>query len=125
MIRKTWVGKIRLPGKDDGMVDKNSRQLVGLGMIATISNPFWYAWWVTVASGYLYQARATSMVLVLAFYLGHIAVDFTWDTILSTIVGNGSRWMTDRIYRLLIYTCGVFFLYLAWVFLTQGITSLI
>ena len=109
MIRNTWRGKIHLPGKDEGMVQMSSKQLIGLGMIATISNPFWYAWWVTVAAGYLFQARATSLVLVLAFYLGHITVDYAWDTILSTIVGSGSRWMTDRIYRLLIYACGVFF----------------
>lgn len=125
MIRDTWQRKIKLPSREVGDVAMNTKQLIGLGMIATISNPFWYAWWVTVAAGYLYQAKEVGLVLVLAFYLGHITVDYAWDTILSTIIGNGSRWMTDKVYRLLIYACGAFFLYLAWVFLIQGISRLI
>jgi threonine/homoserine/homoserine lactone efflux protein len=125
MIRDTWQRKIKLPSREVGDVAMNTKQLIGLGMIATISNPFWYAWWVTVAAGYLYQAKEVGLVLVLAFYLGHITVDYAWDTILSTIIGNGSRWMTDKIYRLLIYACGAFFLYMAWVFLIQGISRLI
>lgn len=124
MIRDTWQRKIKLPSREVGDVAMNTKQLIGLGMIATISNPFWYAWWVTVAAGYLYQAKEVGLVLVLAFYLGHITVDYAWDTILSTIIGNGSRWMTDKVYRLLIYACGAFFLYLAWVFLIQGISRL-
>lgn len=122
MIRDTWQRKIKLPSREVGDVAMNTKQLIGLGMIATISNPFWYAWWVTVAAGYLYQAKEVGLVLVLAFYLGHITVDYAWDTILSTIIGNGSRWMTDKVYRLLIYACGAFFLYMAWVFLIQGIS---
>ncbi|MCK5316026.1 MAG: LysE family transporter [Anaerolineales bacterium] len=125
MIRDTWQRKIKLPSREVGDVAMNTKQLIGLGMIATISNPFWYAWWVTVAAGYLYQAKEVGLVLVLAFYLGHITVDYAWDTILSTIIGNGSRWMTDKVYRLLIYACGAFFLYMAWVFLIQGISRLI
>ena len=125
MIRDTWQRKIKLPSREVGDVAMNTKQLIGLGMIATISNPFWYAWWVTIAAGYLYQAKEVGLVLVLAFYLGHITVDYAWDTILSTIIGNGSRWMTDKVYRLLIYACGAFFLYMAWVFLIQGISRLI
>jgi threonine/homoserine/homoserine lactone efflux protein len=124
LIRNTWQGRIKLPNKEDGFATMNSKQLVGLGMLATVSNPFWYAWWVTVAAGYLYQAKQISLVFVLAFYLGHITVDYTWDTILSTIIGKGSRWMTDKVYRYLIYACGAFFLYLAWVFVSQGIYRL-
>ncbi len=90
MIRDTWQRKIKLPSREVGDVAMNTKQLIGLGMIATISNPFWYAWWVTVAAGYLYQAKEVGLVLVLAFYLGHITVDYAWDTILSTIIGNGS-----------------------------------
>jgi threonine/homoserine/homoserine lactone efflux protein len=124
MIKDTWRGKIHLPGKKEVISQMRSRQLIGLGMVATISNPFWFAWWVTVAAGYLAQARAVSLILVLAFYFGHISADITWDTILSTLVGGGSRWMTDRVYRLVFYACGAFFLYLSWVFLSQGIKSL-
>jgi hypothetical protein len=79
---------------------------------------------VTVAAGYLAQAQAVSVAAVLAFYTGHITADFAWDTVLSAVVGGGSRWMTDGVYRILIFACGAFFLYLGWNFLSQGITIL-
>jgi threonine/homoserine/homoserine lactone efflux protein len=124
MIWNTWLGKIHLPGKNEKLPPMTSWQLVGLGMLATLSNPFWYAWWVTVAAGYLAQAQTLSIAAVLAFYLGHIVADYAWDTVLSAVVGGGRRWMTDKAYRILIYACGAFFVYLGWVFLAQGISGL-
>jgi threonine/homoserine/homoserine lactone efflux protein len=126
MLVELRRGKIHLPGLDGKPVQPlSSSQLFGLGMVATASNPFWYAWWVTVAAGYLAQAQAVSAWAISAFYLGHITVDYAWDTMLSAVIGSGRRWMTDRLYRLLLAVCAIFFLYLGWVFLTQGIGSLL
>ncbi len=124
MIRDTLRGRIHLPSQDSVESQMSRRQLVGLGMLATISNPFWYAWWVTVAAGYLAQAYAISLAMVLAFYLGHITADYAWDTALSTVIGRGRRWMTDTFYKALILICGAFFIYLAIGFIVQGITLL-
>jgi len=62
--------------------------------------------------------------LVIAFYLGHIAADYAWDTILSTVVGSGRRWMTDAVYRTLLLACGIFFIYLGGTFLVHGVMAL-
>jgi threonine/homoserine/homoserine lactone efflux protein len=120
MLYNVWRGEIRLPGLEEGQRPLSSRQLVGLGMLATVSNPFWYAWWVTVASSYLSQVQALNTAGVAAFYLGHISADFAWDTTLSSVVGGGRRWMNDRIYRAIFIFCGAFFVYLGLVFLKQG-----
>jgi hypothetical protein len=61
---------------------------------------------------------------VIAFYLGHIAADYAWDTLLSAVVGGGRRWMTDTVYRVLLLACGVFFIYLGGMFLAQGMKAL-
>jgi threonine/homoserine/homoserine lactone efflux protein len=119
MMWDAWRGLIRLPGSAGGLPPLNSRQLVGLGIVATISNPFWYAWWVTVAAGYLSQARALGLSAIAAFYAGHISADYAWDTVLSAVVGGGRRWMTDRLYRGLIGFCGGFLVYLGIVFLSS------
>ena len=124
MLLGVWRGRIRLPGPEEGRAALSSGQLVGLGLVATVSNPFWYAWWVTVAAGYLAQAQAVSLPAVLAFYTGHITADFAWDSVLSAVVGGGRRWMTDGVYRVLILACGAFFLYLGWVFFSQGLVRL-
>ncbi|RPI30362.1 MAG: hypothetical protein EHM70_14100 [Chloroflexota bacterium] len=61
------------------------------------------------------------MTTVAAFYLGHISADYLWDTFLSTVIGGGRRWLTDRIYQGMILVCGLFFLYLAFGYIVQGI----
>jgi threonine/homoserine/homoserine lactone efflux protein len=125
MAWDSWKKRIGLPDKNSDSENLSSRQLVSLGMVTTISNPFWYAWWVTVAAGYLTQARALGVASLVAFYLGHISADFAWDTTLSTIVASGRRWISDRIYRGLILVAGVFLVYLGFVFLNQGVLSLL
>lgn len=122
MAWDAWQGRTRLPGQAGEPQRMSSRQLVGLGMVATISNPFWYAWWVTVAAGYLSEARALGLAAILAFYVGHISADFAWDTVLSTVVGGGRRWLTDGLYRGLIMICGGFLIYLGLAFLWRGVT---
>ena len=121
MAWNTWQGKLHLPAVGETLEPMTSGQLVGLGMLATITNPFWYAWWVTVAAGYLAQAQSFSISTVSAFYLGHISADYAWDTVLSAVVGGGRRWMTDTVYKVLMLACSGFFIYLGVVFLIQGL----
>jgi threonine/homoserine/homoserine lactone efflux protein len=105
-------GSIALPeGQSSG--DKRSMPaLVLLGMLTTVSNPYWYTWWITVAAGYLLQAKALSVFAIGAFYFGHISADFGWDTTLAVATSAGTRWLTLRRYRLLILITGLFMIYL-------------
>jgi threonine/homoserine/homoserine lactone efflux protein len=117
----SWRGKVHLPGIDRNASPLTGRQIMVMGMMATITNPFWYAWWVTVAASYLAQAQTIGIVAVAAFYLGHISADFGWFTFLSTIIGGGRRWITDSLYRGVMGVCGLFLAYLGVVFLMRGL----
>jgi threonine/homoserine/homoserine lactone efflux protein len=121
MLWKNWRGRLHLPSLNEKLQAMNSQQIIGLGVIATLTNPFWYAWWVTVAAGYLASVQALGFAAIAAFFLGHIIADYAWDTILSTVVGGGRRWMTDLVYRGMLFLCGVYFIYLGCLFLLQGI----
>lgn len=126
MVWQIVRGKIHLPRAEAGVQPLRDSQFVGMGVFATVSNPFWYAWWVTVAAGYLsgYLSKAYGAAAVIAFYLGHITADYAWDTLLSAVVGGGRRWMTDTVYRALLLACGVFFIYLGGTFLVHGVRAL-
>ena len=121
MLIGAWRGKMRLPGISTQVKTMTGRELLVLGMLTTVTNPFWYAWWVTVAAGYLAQAQVLGSGAVAAFYLGHISADYSWNTALSTIVGSGRRWITESVYRVIIGLCGVFLVYFGVVFLIRGI----
>jgi threonine/homoserine/homoserine lactone efflux protein len=94
-----------------------------VGILTTISNPFWYAWWATVVPGYLGEIADLSFTTIGAFYLGHISVDLVWDTFLSLTIVSGKRWLTNRGYAALIIITGGFMIYLGVVFLLNGVLS--
>ena len=113
-------GTIHLPQENLDSPPRSTAALLGLGMLTTISNPFWYTWWVTVAAGYLVEARQLGLAAIAAFYLGHISADFGWDTMLSFATKTGSRWLSDRLYRSLILVTGGFMIYLGFIFLRSS-----
>lgn len=111
-ILAMWKDKIHLHKPIQSNSMKSSATLIGLGMITTLSNPFWYMWWVTVAAGYLVQVKAISTIAVVAFYIGHVSADFSWDTTLAAVTNSGRRWLSHRAYRLLVFFTGGFMTYL-------------
>lgn len=124
MLVNVWRGRIKLPDGTASDESYSNWELIGLGMITTISNPFWYAWWISVAGVYLLQAQELGSAAIGAFYIGHISADYAWDTLLASIVSGSKRWVTNRIYRGLIAACALFFMYLGGVFIVQGIKFL-
>jgi threonine/homoserine/homoserine lactone efflux protein len=118
----TWRGSIHLPQAEAAGQGRKPFGLIGLGLATTLSNPFWYAWWVTVAAGYLAQAQSLGIWGPMIFYLGHISADFFWDSFLASAVSWGGRWLTDRRYQALIVVTGCFMLYLGVRFLWVGFT---
>jgi threonine/homoserine/homoserine lactone efflux protein len=121
-LRGVYQGSIRLPEPDVGIKQRSPSSMVLLGMGTTISNPFWYTWWVTVAAGYLAQARELGFLAVVVFFIGHISADFAWDSTLSITTSAGSRLLNNRSYRGLILITGIFMLYLGISFLVSART---
>ncbi len=112
--RMTWVAVRRrpqLPAVSDGSGVRAERSLVGLGIVTTLTNPFWYLWWVGVGGGYVLMTQQQGLAALAAFFLGHIAADFTWDTFLASVVGSGRRWFSDIVYQTLLVVCGLFLCY--------------
>ena len=124
MLLGALKGKLRLPegGKVDEKMDYG--KMLGIGVIASLTNPFWYAWWMTAAAVYLLQAKAVGLMPVLGFYLGHVSADFLWNTALSTAVGGGRKLITNKVYAGLIGVCSLFLIYLAVKFLVTGINGI-
>lgn len=114
-------GKAKLPEPNAEPTSTRTSGLVFLGMLTTISNPFWYAWWVTVVPGYLAEITELNILTIVVFYLGHISVDYLWDTFLSLLIASGRRWLSNRSYRVLIFFTGGFMIYLGVLFLRTGL----
>ena len=116
-------GKAKLPPPAQTQPSSRGSGLILLGILTTISNPFWYAWWATIVPGYLGEIGKFSFLSVGAFYIGHVSVDLLWDTFLSMAISSGKKWLSDRTYGILILLTGGFMIYLGVVFLLNGFVS--
>ncbi len=103
---------------------KRSGPLLSAGIILSLSNPYWTIWWATIGLGYLLSCRTLGIAGVSAFFLGHIAGDFTWYSAVSALVSKGRHFLSDRVYRGLIGVCASFLICFACYFIYAGVSRL-
>ncbi len=92
------------------------------GAVATIANPFWHIWWATVGTTYIVQAKSSGFGSdgSAAFYIGHILSDYSWYCLVGFVVAFGKGFMSDRVYKFLIFGCGIFLIGMGFYFLSTA-----
>lgn len=78
------------------------------GMITSISNPYFWLWWLTVGSSLMIGALSGGITSAIAFIMGHWGADLAWFTLVSTSVHHGRLLLSDREYRWILAFCGLF-----------------
>ena len=91
-----------------------------MGILGSLSNPYWILWWATIGLGYLIAAMKSGILGITFFFLGHIAADFAWYSFVSLGISHGKAVIGDARYRLIIRCCGVLLLGFGGWFLTSG-----
>lgn len=94
------------------------------GVAASISNPYWLLWWATLGASYLAFSRRLGFAGLTSFFVGHIASDFVWFSVVSLVVVTGSRAISDRVYRWVLALLGLFLMGLAVFFAVSGVKFL-
>lgn len=119
MAKNAWRGTLSL---DLDVTDK--KVMMGpvlLGIVISISNPYWSLWWAGIGMTYITKAWVLGLAGIGAFYTGHIMADLIWYSAVAAAVTGGRRLMSDRIYRGIIGVCGVFLMWLGFNFIRAGI----
>jgi threonine/homoserine/homoserine lactone efflux protein len=89
----------------------------------SLANPYWTVWWVTIGLGFMRKSLAHGLAGGIAFYLGHIAGDFIWYTLVSFSVARGRRLLNTSRYRVLIGLCASLLCLFALSFLWTGVSA--
>ena len=94
-----------------------------LGGVTSASNPYWYLWWATVGAAYIARARASGLGSAgsVAFFGGHILSDLVWYSLVGLMVTMGKKFLSDRVYKVLLVLCGIFLVGMGISFLWYGI----
>ncbi|MCL6431763.1 MAG: LysE family translocator [Anaerolineae bacterium] len=98
--------------------------LAWAGLGASLSNPYWFLWWVTVGAGYVVLSLEQGAAGVVAFYAGHILSDLSWNSLLSLAASSGGRHLPLRALRLFLGATGVFLMGLGICFAASGLRML-
>jgi len=96
------------------------------GLVASSVNPYFYVWWVTVGNVFTMKGfELAGLVGVATFLVSHWMSDLSWYTLVSWSVGQSRRYMTNRMYRMVLGTCGLFLLALGFFFIHGAIAGTI
>ncbi len=99
---------------------------VSLGLLMSVSNPYWWVWWGTLGNTFLFDSLAVAGVIGAAtFYFSHILSDFAWYTAVSSSIGRGRVVISDTVYRYILVICGLSLLVLGVIFIVDGMTSIL
>ena len=88
--------------------DEKNGNIILTGILMSAANPYFIIWWATIGLGYILQSSEYGLAGILSFFSGHILADLTWYTIISTAVGKGRSFFSDKIYRGIIGCCAGF-----------------
>ena len=104
------AGNVSLHEERGGATFRRTPHPIIMGLLASLSNPYWTLWWATIGLGYLVAAMKFGLWGVIAFFFGHIAADFSWYSIISFGISRGKTLLKDKTYQIMIRACGVFLL---------------
>ncbi len=107
MVRSGLSGAMSLETAAAGENMKTGDSVMA-GVLATVSNPYWYLWWGTVGATYMALSQEHGFKAIFAFFSGHILADFLWLSFLAVILVTGKRFITDRIYNGILVVLGIF-----------------
>jgi threonine/homoserine/homoserine lactone efflux protein len=131
-----WMGSEALRYSKEatihGLVANTSRSKllvrgpVSLGLLMSVSNPYWWVWWGTLGNAFLIESLAVAGVIGAAtFYFSHIMSDFAWYTAVSSSIGKGRTVISDKAYRYILAICGLSLLVLGVIFIVDGMTFIL
>ncbi len=98
-------------------------KLAGKGITASLSNPYWFVWWVTVGLALLVKGQEFGIFGAVVVYFGHILSDFVWYTIVSILLWKGRKLFMGTGLKVLLLLCAAFLLYLGGSFIYDGWTG--
>lgn len=108
-----------------GRAGPGRARLVRAGLVVTAGNPYWLLWWATVGTSYfLLFTRFGPLAIFLFFFIGHLALDLGWNTLLATLVGAGRGRIPPAAYRVVVGVAGLFVLAMSVYFLISGLRFL-
>lgn len=103
----------------------SSQKLITKGITTSLSNPYWFVWWVTTGLAFLTKSLQFGIIGPVVFYFGHIMSDFVWYSFVTFILWKGKKLIVGVGFKILILICSAFLFYLGGWFIYDGIRGML
>lgn len=103
-------------------INGNASNPVVAGIVTSISNPFFWIWWLTIGNSFVLQGLQIGIAGASAFVVGHWFSDLSWYTFVSTSFSKGKKLMSQSTYRMILMGCGAFLILFGVFFIAQSVT---
>jgi threonine/homoserine/homoserine lactone efflux protein len=124
LLWMSWgmIGLARAGGGTDESMEEipGGNRAVWLGILTSISNPYWTLWWATVGLPFLTKAAQYGVPGIMTFFFGHISGDLAWYTLVSAGASRGKKFVGTPIYSRVVAGCAVLLIALGWWFVWYG-----
>jgi threonine/homoserine/homoserine lactone efflux protein len=90
------------------------------GIVVSLSNPYWFIWWITIGMGYVMFAKGLGINGVLAFFVGHILSDLVWYSFISYGVQFGGKLFSIKVIKAILLVCSLFLILFGCFFVVKG-----
>ncbi|KYC54396.1 MAG: LysE type translocator [Candidatus Methanofastidiosum methylothiophilum] len=82
------------------------------GFIFTVLNPAMIIWWATVGNSLVMRGLLIGFIGVFLLFIGHWIADISWYSFLSFSVYKGKKFISPKVYEVILLICGLFLIYL-------------
>ncbi|HEX3011672.1 MAG TPA: LysE family transporter [Syntrophomonadaceae bacterium] len=124
MVRDNWFRHAAISGDPDEKEISIHMHPVAAGIFISLSNPFWLIWWATIGLNYITLSLKNGTIGLAAFYSGHILADLIWYSFIALMISYGRRFLTPRVYNIILTLCGMFLVGLGFYFAHNGLSGL-
>lgn len=90
-----------------------------MGVLTSISNPYFWIWWLTAGSALVLRAYEVGILISIAYILGHWTADLSWYTAVSGSISRGKTLLSQKSHRYILYACGLFLVFFGFYFMVN------
>jgi len=112
---RSAVSSSNISQKSSGFKLKSSPAFIGLA--TSVSNPYFWIWWLTAGSAFLLSEYELGIISAAAFIFGHWTADLSWFTAVSGSVSRGKTLISQKMHTNILYVCGVFLIIFGYYFM--------
>lgn len=77
-----------------------------MGIVTSVSNPYFWVWWLTAGSSLLLREYELGILVLVAYVLGHWVADISWFTAVSGSFSRGKNLFSGHAHEMILYVCG-------------------